>query len=140
MAFWGVVKPGQPFTHAPLNARSSFLLFTLTVLVRESYGEDIAETKTERSDKSEESEYGCSFIDDDDLEFVPSSQEFSGEGRHNHNDNENEDDANMLEGTNAVRGVELECKSGNRRGEKQKHELREELWQRGKDYRELIIP
>ncbi|MBA0587553.1 hypothetical protein Gorai_000679 [Gossypium raimondii] len=128
------------------------------MLVRESYGEDNAETKTERSDKSEESEYGGSFIDDDDPEFVSSSQEFSGEGRrkkkyqisesenegssqqmdftsgiaatvevldNNHNDNEIEDDATMLEGTNAVRGVELECEVGTEDGAKLKRKRKE---------------
>ncbi|XWS10595.1 hypothetical protein CRYUN_Cryun38cG0009800 [Craigia yunnanensis] len=46
----------------------------------ESYGEDIAETETERSENSEESEYGGSFInddDDDDPQVFPSSPESS---------------------------------------------------------------
>ncbi|XP_012463367.1 peptidyl-prolyl cis-trans isomerase FKBP43 isoform X2 [Gossypium raimondii] len=42
----------------------------------------------------------------------------------NRSDNEIEDNVTMLKGTNAVRGVEPECKSGNRNGGKQKHELR----------------
>ncbi|PPS03387.1 hypothetical protein GOBAR_AA17276 [Gossypium barbadense] len=141
------------------------------MLVRESYGEDIAETKTERSDKSEESEYGGSFIDDDGPEFVSSSQEFSGEGRRKKkyqiSESENEGSSQQMDFTSGVAATmevldsELEVtlpisslsasksgkadfllacsKSGNRHGEKQKHELCEELWQRRKDYQELII-
>ncbi|MBA0857663.1 hypothetical protein Goshw_015371 [Gossypium schwendimanii] len=85
---------------------TSFLLFTLTMLVRESYGEDIAETKTERSDKSEESEYGGSFIDDDDPEFVSSSQEFSGEGRRKKkyqiSESENEGSSQQMDFTSGI--------------------------------------
>ncbi|XP_022718143.1 peptidyl-prolyl cis-trans isomerase FKBP43-like isoform X2 [Durio zibethinus] len=147
MAFWGTeVKPGRPFSHAPLNGRlhlsqatlgmgngaqksivqcnvgnkrpvfvcsllpekaeccqvnlefeesdevvfsvigprtvhlSGFYLPTSShnghndeSLLRESYGEDIAETETERTKNSEESEYGGSFIDDDDPQVLPSS-------------------------------------------------------------------
>ena len=64
----------------------SFLLFPLTMLLRESYGVDIAETETERSQNSEESEYGGSFInDDDDPQVFPSSPESStGPGCTNH--------------------------------------------------------
>ena len=41
---------------------------------RESYGEDIADTETERSDYSDEDEYEDSFIDDDaDPEVFPPS-------------------------------------------------------------------
>ncbi|KAK5803451.1 hypothetical protein PVK06_031096 [Gossypium arboreum] len=76
------------------------------MLVRESYGEDIAETKTERSDKSEESEYGGSFIDDDDPEFVSSSQEFSGEGRRKKkyqiSESENEGSSQQMDFTSGV--------------------------------------
>ncbi|XVF33820.1 hypothetical protein REPUB_Repub18cG0003600 [Reevesia pubescens] len=36
------------------------------MLLRESYGEDIADTETERSENSEESQYDGSFINDDD--------------------------------------------------------------------------
>ncbi|MBA0683961.1 hypothetical protein Goari_025581 [Gossypium aridum] len=76
------------------------------MLVRESYGEDIAETKTERSDKSEESEYGGSFIDDDDPEFVSSSQEFSGEGRRKKKDqiseSENEGSSQQMDFTSGI--------------------------------------
>ncbi|XVE74294.1 hypothetical protein DITRI_Ditri12bG0005200 [Diplodiscus trichospermus] len=43
----------------------------------ESYGEDIAETETERSENSEENEYGGSFINDDDPEVFSSSPESS---------------------------------------------------------------
>ncbi|XP_017980696.1 PREDICTED: peptidyl-prolyl cis-trans isomerase FKBP43 isoform X3 [Theobroma cacao] len=39
----------------------------------ESYGEDIGESDTERSENSEESDYGGSFINDDDPPNVPSS-------------------------------------------------------------------
>ncbi|EOY14186.1 FKBP-like peptidyl-prolyl cis-trans isomerase family protein isoform 2 [Theobroma cacao] len=39
----------------------------------ESYGEDIGESDTERSENSEDSEYGGSFINDDDPPNVPSS-------------------------------------------------------------------
>ena len=53
------------------------ILFSLTVLLRESYGEDIGDTETERSENSEESEYGGSFINDDDLEVFPSSLDYS---------------------------------------------------------------
>lgn len=56
---------------------SSFLLFALTILLRESYGEDIAGTETERSENSEESEYGGSFIDDEETQVLSSSQDFS---------------------------------------------------------------
>ncbi|XVF87920.1 hypothetical protein PTKIN_Ptkin19aG0007100 [Pterospermum kingtungense] len=143
MAFWGTeVKPGRPFTHAPLNGRlhlsqatlgmgnasqkcivqcnvgnkspvfmcclfpdkseccqlnlefeeSEQVVFSVigprTVHLTgyylshhkpnadadesESYGEDIGETDTERSENSEESEYGGSFIndDEDDLQIM----------------------------------------------------------------------
>ncbi|OMO99235.1 hypothetical protein CCACVL1_03881 [Corchorus capsularis] len=43
----------------------------------ESYGEDIGDTETERSENSEESEYGGSFINDDDPETIPSSPDSS---------------------------------------------------------------
>ncbi|GMI76805.1 hypothetical protein HRI_001349800 [Hibiscus trionum] len=45
----------------------------------ESYGEDIAETETEKSKNSKDSEYGGSFIDDedDDLRVFSSSEDFS---------------------------------------------------------------
>nr|KJB14071.1 hypothetical protein B456_002G109600 [Gossypium raimondii]KJB14077.1 hypothetical protein B456_002G109600 [Gossypium raimondii] len=189
----------------------SFLPFALTILLRESYGEDIAGTETERSENGEESEYGGSFIDDEEPQVLSSSQDFSAvsesneemadlkipkgdKGRpkrrlrkkyrnsgsengesssqkdftsgvaamevlesetedklpisslswgkctsksgkanveeksrketDNRSDNEIEDNVTMLKGTNAVRGVEPECKSGNRNGGKQKHELR----------------
>lgn len=39
---------------------------------RESYGEDIAESETQRSDNSED-KYEDSFIDDDDLEVLSPS-------------------------------------------------------------------
>ncbi|KAG4161883.1 hypothetical protein ERO13_D01G083900v2 [Gossypium hirsutum] len=282
MAFWGTeVKPGKPFTHAPLNGRlhlsqatlgmgdgikksivqcnvgnkmpvflcclfpdkaeccqlnlefeeSDEVVFSVigprTVHLTgyylsssslnhhndesESYGEDIAGTETERSENGEESEYGGSFIDDEEPQVLSSSQDFSAvsesneemadlkiakgdKGRpkrrlrkkyrnsgseneesssqkdftsgvaamevlesetedklpisslswgkctsksgkanveeksrketDNPSDNEIEDNVTMLKGTNAVRGVEPECKSGNRNGGKQKHELR----------------
>lgn len=50
-----------------------FSIFSLTMLLRESYGEDIGESDTERSENSEDSEYGGSFINDDDPPNVPSS-------------------------------------------------------------------
>ncbi|XWS10428.1 hypothetical protein CRYUN_Cryun39dG0076800 [Craigia yunnanensis] len=149
MAFWGTeVKPGKPFTHAPLNGRLHLSQATLGMgLARkksivqcnvgnkrpvfvcclfpekaeccqlnlefeesdevvfsvigplavhltgyylptssvnhhndesESYGVDIAETETERSENSEESEYDGSFInDDEDPQIFPSSPESS---------------------------------------------------------------
>ncbi|KAA3487557.1 peptidyl-prolyl cis-trans isomerase FKBP53-like [Gossypium australe] len=122
MAFWGTeVKPGKPFTHAPLNGRlhlSQVTLGMVCFLIRlsvvnsnlefedrfsiigprtvhltgyylsssslnyhndepESYGEDIAGTKIERSEISEESEYGGSFIDDEEPQVLSSSQDFS---------------------------------------------------------------
>ena len=56
----------------------SFLLFPLTMLLRESYGEDIAETETEKSENSEVSEYDGSFINvDEDPQIFPSSPESS---------------------------------------------------------------
>lgn len=42
-----------------------FFLFSFTTMERESYGEDIADTETERSDHSDEDDYDDSFIDDD---------------------------------------------------------------------------
>lgn len=48
---------------------------------RESYGEDIAETETERSTgNSEEDNYEDSFIDDSDPKVVPSSPVSNDEG------------------------------------------------------------
>ncbi|OMO51514.1 hypothetical protein CCACVL1_29749 [Corchorus capsularis] len=43
----------------------------------ESYGEDIGDTETERSENNEESEYEDSFINDDDPETIPSSPDSS---------------------------------------------------------------
>ncbi|RDX74942.1 Peptidyl-prolyl cis-trans isomerase FKBP43, partial [Mucuna pruriens] len=48
------------------NTNVFFFLFSFTTMERESYGEDIADTETERSDYNEEDdEYDDSFIDDD---------------------------------------------------------------------------
>ncbi|XP_058760468.1 peptidyl-prolyl cis-trans isomerase FKBP43-like isoform X3 [Vicia villosa] len=46
--------------------------YTNTMGESESYGEDIADTETERSDHSDEDDYDDSFIDDDDTVFPPS--------------------------------------------------------------------
>ncbi|MBA0615296.1 hypothetical protein Godav_015450 [Gossypium davidsonii] len=66
----------------------------------------LTETKTERSDKSEESEYGGSSIDDDDPEFVSSSQEFSGEGRRKKkyqiSESENEGSSQQMDFTSGI--------------------------------------
>lgn len=44
------------------------------MMARESYGEDIADTETEKSnDHGEEDDYEDSFIDDGELEVFPSS-------------------------------------------------------------------
>lgn len=43
------------------------------MFARESYGEDIADTETEKSNDYSEEDYEDSFIDDGDLEVFPSS-------------------------------------------------------------------
>lgn len=42
------------------------------MMSRESFGEDIADSETQRSVNSEEDKYDDSFIDDDDPEVFPS--------------------------------------------------------------------
>lgn len=56
-----------------MSCGSLHVFFTLSA--RESYGEDIADTDTQRSDCSED-EYEDSFIDDNDLEIFPPSPIF----------------------------------------------------------------
>lgn len=56
------------------------LYFSFTLSTRESYGEDIADTDTQRSDNSEEDEYEGSFIDDEDPKVFPPSPVSNGEG------------------------------------------------------------
>ena len=50
-------------------------------MARESYGEDIADTETEKSNgNGEEDDYEDSFIDDGDLKVFPSSPDSSDGG------------------------------------------------------------
>lgn len=56
-------------------------LISFTTMERESYGEDIADTETEKNDHSDEDDYEDSFIDDDgDLAVFPPSP-ISNEGK-----------------------------------------------------------
>lgn len=49
-------------------------IFSFTIIARESYGEDIADTETERSTgHSDEDKYEGSFIDDSDPKLFPPS-------------------------------------------------------------------
>ncbi|CAB4300150.1 unnamed protein product [Prunus armeniaca] len=95
------VKPGKPFTHIfdglkgrlHISVESEEVIFSVigprSVHLSgyylgghrhrnlddnsESYGEDIADSETQRSVNSEEDKYDDSFIDDDDPEVYPSS-------------------------------------------------------------------
>jgi len=58
-----------------------FLLVSFTAMQSESYGEDIADTETERSDYSDEDEYDDSFIDDDIVPEASSPSPISKEGK-----------------------------------------------------------
>ncbi|XP_039032059.1 peptidyl-prolyl cis-trans isomerase FKBP43-like [Hibiscus syriacus] len=73
----------------------------------ESYGEDIAETETERTKSSEESEYGGSFIDDDDepKAFSPSEEFSAGSGS-----------------KEEMHGLKFKCRKGKRRRLRKKYQ------------------
>lgn len=58
-----------------------FLLISFTTMERESYGEDIANTETEKSDRSDEDDYDDSFINDDGDLAVFSASPISHEGK-----------------------------------------------------------
>lgn len=59
----------------------SSIHFSFTIAERESYGEDIADTETERSTgHSDEDKYDDSFINDADLEIIPPSPVSGGGG------------------------------------------------------------
>lgn len=60
------------------------LYFSFTMMSRESFGEDIADSETQRSVNSEDEKYDDSFIDDDDdLEVFPSTPASDATGRNN---------------------------------------------------------
>lgn len=59
----------------------SFFLISFTTMERESYGEDIANTETEKSDRSDEDDYDDSFINDDGDLAVFSASPISHEGK-----------------------------------------------------------
>lgn len=54
----------QLYIHLSFFFVGFFFLISFTTMKRESYGEDIADTETERSDHSDEDDYDDSFIDD----------------------------------------------------------------------------
>jgi hypothetical protein len=56
-------------------------LVSFTTMERESYGEDIADTETEKSVHSDEDAYDDSFIDDDNDPAVFSPSPISNEGK-----------------------------------------------------------
>lgn len=57
------------------------ICFSFTITERESYGEDIADTETERSaGHSDEDKYDDSFINDADLDVIPPSPVSDGGG------------------------------------------------------------
>ena len=57
------------------------LYFSFTTMSRESFGEDIADSETQRSINSEDEEYDDSFIDDGDPEVFPSTPLSDATGR-----------------------------------------------------------
>lgn len=63
-----------------LNIFYGYFYVSFTMMARESYGEDIADTDTQRSCDSDEDAYEDSFIDDGDLEAVTFSSVCRSEG------------------------------------------------------------
>lgn len=63
-----------------LNIFHGSFYVSFTMMARESYGEDIADTDTQRSCDSDEDMYEDSFIDDGDQEMLSFSPVYSGGG------------------------------------------------------------